>query len=84
MSEFQPLIDDLYREQVRRARLMTPNERFAEGLRISEEAIAKRHERIRAENPGACEEFITQCARAEVAAERMEDEWHYGPPVPRL
>ena len=40
MSEFQPLIDQLYREEVLRSRAMTPEERMAHCIEISEANIA--------------------------------------------
>ncbi len=73
MNEFQPLIDELYREEVRRARAMKPEERFRHGMEICEmnfqwaralgDAEMRRRYRIK---------------RA------LDDHGCYGPPVPRL
>ena len=40
MNEFQPLIDELRREEILRVRAMTPEERMALCLEISEANIA--------------------------------------------
>ncbi len=40
MSEFQPLIDALYREEIRAARAMTPEQRLEIALKISEDNLA--------------------------------------------
>ena len=39
MSEFQPLIDQLYREEVLRARAMSPEDRMAHCIEMSEANI---------------------------------------------
>lgn len=62
MSEFQPLIDELQREEVRAARAMTPEQRFELALRISEDNLAaaagpeleRRLGRLRAWNDALC------------------------------
>ncbi len=62
MSEFQPLIDELYREEVRAARAMTQEQRMEMALKISEDNLAagagpqldERLARLRAWNDARC------------------------------
>jgi hypothetical protein len=72
MSEFQPLIDELYREEIREARALGPEGRFREGVEISEMNL----------------EWAATLGEAEMArryriARALDDQGCYGPPVPR-
>ncbi len=73
MSEFQPLIDQLYREEVLQARAMTPQQRFQIGMEICETNIQW------ARTLGEAE-----MARRYRIAKALDDHGCYGPPVPRL
>ena len=55
-SEFQPLIDQLYREEVLEARKMTPEEKFLAKKDLFRFACEITLAGIRSENPGATEE----------------------------
>ncbi|MDQ3622844.1 MAG: hypothetical protein M3463_10190 [Verrucomicrobiota bacterium] len=69
MNEFQPLIDQLYREKVQRARRQTPAERMSDCLELASLHFSKGDEEMR--------------RRLRIVRE-MEERGCYGPPVPRL
>src|SRR2546421_1876829 len=55
-TEFQPLIDQLYREEVLRARKMAPEEKFLAGEELFEYACSITLAGIKSQNPGFSEE----------------------------
>ncbi len=69
MNEFQPLIDQLYREKILRARKRTPSERLNDALELSTMHFAKDDPEIR---------------RRLGIVRAMEERGCYGPPQPRL
>ena len=73
MSEFQPLIDQLYREDVLRARAMTPGERMAHYIEMSEANIAWSHG-----------EGDAELSRRLARLRQIRDARTYGPAQPRL
>ena len=73
MNEFQPLIDELFREEVERARKLGPEGRFRESIEITEEAF----EWARALG----EEEMERRFRI---ARILSEHGCYGPPMPRL
>ena len=73
MSEFQPLIDQLYREEVLRTRAMSPEERMQLALDLSEANLAWSH--------GEGDPELTRRMRL---LRDADDRRYYGPPVPRL
>ena len=66
-SPFQPLIDELYREEVLEARGMNPEEKLILGERLFLWACSVTLEGIRMQNPGASE---ADCQR--LLRERLE------------
>jgi hypothetical protein len=50
-NEFQPLMDEIFREKVLRARRQSPEEKFVMGLDLFEEALVRMRGGIRAEFP---------------------------------
>ena len=40
-NEFQPLIDEIFRDKVRWARQESPERKFMDGLELSEEALVR-------------------------------------------
>lgn len=73
MSEFAPLIDQLYREEVARAREMSPGEKFAAGQELFELACAFTLAGIRADHPDATPERWQELLRERVAlGERLQ------------
>ena len=59
-SEYAPLIDALYREEVRAARKMCPEDKFLAGEELFKLACEVTLAGIRAQNPGATE---SECLR---------------------
>lgn len=72
MSEFQPLIDELYREEIREARALGPEGRFRVGIETTEMNFEW------AKSLGA-----EEMARRYRIARALDDHGCYGPPVPR-
>ncbi len=70
VNEFQPLIDQRYREQVKRARAMTVEERLREGFRLTDEYM-------RTIAAMSAEERALW--RAQIA---KEEDAYFGPPIP--
>lgn len=62
--------DALWREQIRRARAMTPEERFRDALRLSEFAHALMLAGVRAENPLADDAAVAARVRERIAIVR--------------
>ena len=75
MSEFQPLIDQLYREEILRARQMTPEERLTAAFEIAPLAHAFMYAGIRGQHPQADEAELLRLARARIAKVRRCNEW---------
>lgn len=69
MNPQQPLIDQLYREKVRRARACTPGERMSDVLELSALHFSTEDPELR---------------RRLAIVRAMEERDTYGPPVPRL
>lgn len=70
-SEFEPLIDALYREEVREARKMSPEDKFLAGEELFRFACEVTLAGIRNQNPGATE---AECQR--ILQERLRlGEW---------
>ena len=73
MNEFQPLIDQLYCEEVRRARALGEEGRLRVGIETSEMNLA-----------WAQEIEPDERARRYRIARALDEHGCYGPPVPRL
>ncbi len=73
MSEFQPLIDELYREEVRAARAMTPEQRMEAGFQIIDENFR-----------WAAAMGSEEMERRYAIARALKEHNCYGPPVSRL
>jgi hypothetical protein len=72
-SEFQPLIDQLYREEVLEARKMTPEEKFLAGEELFEYACSITLAGIKSQNPDFSEEDCRrELERRLQLQERME------------
>ena len=69
MNEFQPLIDQLYRERVLRARQRTPGERMSDALELSATFFSKDDPELR---------------RRLRIVRTLDEHGCYGPPQPRL
>jgi hypothetical protein len=62
-NEFQPLMDDIFRDKVRRAREQSPESKFVGGLELFEEALVRMRGGIRAQFP----HFTPEQVEAELA-----------------
>lgn len=81
VSEFQPLIDQLYREEILRARKQTPQERIAGAFEIAGLARSFMEAGIRLQHPTAGEAEMLELARERIAKVRRMNEWKlYRPP----
>lgn len=72
MSEFQPLIDQLYREEIATARRLGPDGRYRQAMHICARNIAA------AEALGEAE-----WSRRYRIIRALDDQRDYGPPFPR-
>lgn len=72
MSEFQPLIDELYREEIREARALGMEGRLRLAFQMMDENIAW------ARTLGEAE-----MTRRFTIGEKLKEQGCYGPPVPR-
>ncbi len=50
-NEFQPLMDDIFRDKVRRARLQSPESKLVGGMELFEEALVRMRGGIQAQFP---------------------------------
>lgn len=75
VNEFQPLIDQLYREEILRARKQTPQERVRGAFEIAPFANAMMYAGIRRQHPEADEAELLRLARERIAKVRRINEW---------
>ncbi len=75
MSEFQPLIDQLYREEILRARKMTPQERLRATFEITDFALKMMRSSLRHHHPEADDAEILRLGRERIAKVRRLNEW---------
>jgi hypothetical protein len=74
MHPTQELVDALYREEVRRARAMPPDEKLLEGARLFERACRIMADGIRQQFPEADEEQVQRILRERLdLARRLEE-----------
>lgn len=72
MSEFQPLIDELYREEIRAARAMTPEQRMEVGFQMIDENLE-----------WAAAFGVEEMKRRLAIGRAMKEHNCYGAPMPR-
>ena len=83
-NEFQPLMDDIFREKILRARRQTPEERFATGLEMFDEGVAWMRDGIRMEQPELTpEEVDAKVAQRFARIRQIEEHGLYQPVVTR-
>lgn len=74
-SEFQPLIDDIFREKVLRARATPPTERFMEGFELFEWSMTIMRDGVRAQHPQFTpDEIEKEINRRFAAVRRIEEQ----------
>lgn len=81
-SEFQPLMDAIFREKVLRARRQSPEERFAIGLDMFEEGVAWMRDGVRMEHPDLSAEEVDARVAQRFARIRQIQEHGIYRPVP--
>lgn len=62
----QQFLDELYRQKVRQARSMTPEQRVLEGLRHSEASLQAMADSVRHQFPSAGEDEVQQILRKRI------------------
>jgi hypothetical protein len=72
--ETQRLIDELYREELREARAMSPEEKLRAGQQLFEGACRITLAGIRHQNPGASEEQCLEILRQRLVFQRRLEE----------
>ena len=75
MNKLQPLIDELYREEILRARKQTPQERVRAAFEIAPFARAMMYAGIRRQHPQADDGELLRLARERIAKVRRINEW---------
>lgn len=75
MSEFQPLIDQLYREEILRARAQTPEERIRGTFEMSELALGIMRAGVRHQFPDAPDEEVLEHCRERLRRMRRTQDW---------
>ena len=73
--ETQRLIDELYREELREARAMPPDEKILAGQQLFESACRITLLGIRNQNPGASEEQCLEILRKRLELQRKLEEF---------
>lgn len=80
-EEFQPLMDDIFREKVLRARRMTPEERIRTMFELYEHGVRAMRGGVRAQHPEWDEAQITAEVSRRFARVRQVAEWGIYHPV---
>lgn len=75
MNEFQPLIDQLYREEILHARKQTPQQRVQAAFDLAPFAHGLMMDGIRAQHPHADEAEVWRIACRRIAIARRLGEW---------
>jgi hypothetical protein len=73
-NEFQPLMDDIFREKVRRARRQSPESKFALGIELFEIAVVRMRGGIRSQFPEFTPEQVEEELRRRLARVRQIQE----------
>ncbi len=75
MNELQPLIDELYRDEILRARRMTPEERLRGAFEMTETGLALMRAGVRHQFPGATDEEVLGHCRERLRRMRRTQDW---------
>lgn len=79
-EEFLPLIDDIFREKVLRARAMSPEKRFLESFELFEMGVSMMRDGVRAQHREFTEEQVDQkVSRRFAVVRQMEEHGIYRP-----
>jgi len=75
MNPHQPLIDQLYREEILRARAQSPEERIRGAFEMSKLALGIMRAGVRHQFPGATEEEVLEHCRERLRRMRRTQDW---------
>ena len=73
-DDFQPLMDDIFREKVRRARLIPPGEKIFSGLELFEAVEERMRSGVRHQFPAADAEEVERILKQRFARLRQIEE----------
>ena len=73
-DQFQPLMDDIFREKVRRARLQSPERKLVAGLELFEESLVRIRGGVRAQFPDFSDDEIDAEVRRRIDRVRQVQE----------
>ena len=76
MNPHQPLMDQLYREEILHARKQTPQQRLRATFEITDFSLGIMRGGVRHQFPGASEEELLQLGRKRLAIIRRVQDWH--------
>ena len=82
-NPFQPLMDDIFREKVRRARLESPEQKLVDGLDLFEEALTWMRVGVRGQFSRHDEAQVEAEVHRRIARIRQVEEHGIYQPVPR-
>lgn len=75
------MVDAIQRDQIRRARAMKPEERFAEAMDLMDFAYEVMENGVRTEHPDASDEEVTRFLRKKLSRLRYRDDYGiFSPP----
>ena len=83
MNPHQPLMDQLYREEILRARTLTPQQRLRATFEVTEFALRMMRGSLRHHHPEADDVEILRLARERIAKVRRLNEWKFYRPAQR-
>ena len=82
-NEFQPLMDEIFREKVLRARQQSPGEKLADGFALFDEALIWMRAGVRGQFPQFDEAQVEAEVHRRIARIRQVEEHGIYQPVPR-
>ena len=82
-NEFQPLMDEIFREKVLRARLESPGRKLVDGLELFEDALIWMRAGVRGQFPHYDEAQVEAEVHRRIARIRQVEEYGIYQPVPR-
>ena len=83
MNPHQPFIDQLYREEILRARKLTPQQRLRAIFEVTKFALRMMRGSLRHHHPEADDAEILRLARERIAKVRRLNEWKFYRPAER-
>jgi len=77
----RPMVDAIHRDQIMRARKMTPEERFAEAMDLMDFSYEVMENGVRTDHPEATDEEVTLILRKKLSRLRYRDDYGiFSPP----